>query len=193
MALAFGAPIARELGDVAQARRLSSRGLALSGESGYYFLAGPFAVRGRLGGGQVGRAGHRPRPDSGRARLARRDRIAGEPGYFLSYLAEALLLAGRIDEGIAAVDEALALSHTTFTRNYEAELQRLRGELLLAGGQAESPRRTSGPRWPAPANRARSCSSGVPPRASPACRWRAASAAPRRPPSPDAKPTAPRV
>jgi predicted ATPase len=55
-------------------------------------------------------------------------------------LAEAYLRDRRVDAGMAAIDEALALMQRTGERFWEAELQRLHGELLLAAGAAESVR-----------------------------------------------------
>jgi len=49
----------------------------------------------------------------------------------LGLLAEALHAASRPDEGLAVVAEALAIADTTGERWYQAELYRLRGELLL--------------------------------------------------------------
>jgi len=51
---------------------------------------------------------------------------------FLALLAEAYAEAGRIPEGLAVVDEALAWVDKTAERNCEAELYRLKAELLLA-------------------------------------------------------------
>jgi adenylate cyclase len=54
-----------------------------------------------------------------------------ERPYGLGLHAEALLAAGRIDEGLIAVDEALAIiARRARTFFWEAELHRLRGELL---------------------------------------------------------------
>ena len=50
----------------------------------------------------------------------------------LSLLAEACLLAGKTEEGLEAAERALALVERTGARPNEAELHRLRGELLLA-------------------------------------------------------------
>jgi predicted ATPase len=52
----------------------------------------------------------------------------------LAFLAELYVRARRIDEGLRAVDEALAHIERHDERNHEAELHRLRGELLV--GQA---------------------------------------------------------
>jgi predicted ATPase len=52
----------------------------------------------------------------------------------LGALAEAQAMEGRPDEGLVTLDEALALVAETDERYCEAELHRLRGELLLARG-----------------------------------------------------------
>ena len=51
--------------------------------------------------------------------------------YFLVLLAEALGKAGRTEEGLSALAEALALVDKTGERFYEAELYRLKGTLTL--------------------------------------------------------------
>jgi TOMM system kinase/cyclase fusion protein len=51
--------------------------------------------------------------------------------YWLTYLIEVYLHVGRIQEGLATVEEALGLSSTQLDVYYDAELYRLRGELLL--------------------------------------------------------------
>jgi len=50
---------------------------------------------------------------------------------FLGLLAEACGRAGQVEEGLRALHEALEALQTTEERMYEAELHRLRGELLL--------------------------------------------------------------
>jgi predicted ATPase len=52
--------------------------------------------------------------------------------YHLSLLAEALHGSGRSEEALAAADEALAVVRETEERWWEADLHRLRGELLLS-------------------------------------------------------------
>jgi predicted ATPase len=52
--------------------------------------------------------------------------------YHLSLLAEALHRSGRSEEGLQAVDEALAMVEETEERWWEADLHRLRGDLLLS-------------------------------------------------------------
>jgi predicted ATPase len=55
----------------------------------------------------------------------------------LSLLADACLEMGRIEEGLSAVREALAGGEATAVRYYEAEMYRLKGELLLAAGEPD--------------------------------------------------------
>ena len=52
--------------------------------------------------------------------------------YFLALLAEVYGKAGQAEEGLSALSEALTLVNKTGERFYEAELYRLKGELLLA-------------------------------------------------------------
>ena len=49
---------------------------------------------------------------------------------------DACCKAGRIDEGLAALTEAFAFVEQTGERIYEAELYRLKGELLLQQSRA---------------------------------------------------------
>jgi predicted ATPase len=51
--------------------------------------------------------------------------------YFLALLAEAYGKGGRVEEGLTVLTEALALVDKTGERMYEAELYRLKGELIL--------------------------------------------------------------
>lgn len=56
---------------------------------------------------------------------------------FLALLGEALAAAGRLEEGLRAVDEGFAHAERTLERGYLAELHRVRGELLrLSGSEA---------------------------------------------------------
>lgn len=64
---------------------------------------------------------------------------------FLAILADACGRAGRIDEGLAALDDALQLAERTGLHCWDAELHRVRGTLLLCaaavtGGRAEERR-----------------------------------------------------
>jgi tetratricopeptide (TPR) repeat protein len=55
----------------------------------------------------------------------------GRPHY-LALLAEAYGRAGQVEDGLSALEEALAVAHTNGDCVHEAELYRLKGELLLA-------------------------------------------------------------
>ncbi len=58
--------------------------------------------------------------------------------YYLSLLAQVYEKAGRIEEGLVALDEALFEARTHNERWWDAELHRLRGELLLMSGAEPS-------------------------------------------------------
>jgi predicted ATPase len=58
----------------------------------------------------------------------------------LTLLAEACLEAGRIEEGLSATQEGLAETEETEVRLYEAEFNRLEGELLLASKEFDGSR-----------------------------------------------------
>jgi predicted ATPase len=55
-------------------------------------------------------------------------------GYYLALLAEALEEAGRREEALQTLSEALAFASQTRERYFESELYRLRGEALLNVG-----------------------------------------------------------
>ena len=57
--------------------------------------------------------------------------------YFLALLAETLGKAGRTDEGLCLLEEALAVTDRNSEHFYESELYRLRGELLLQQSMAQ--------------------------------------------------------
>jgi len=48
---------------------------------------------------------------------------------YLALLAEALALVGKIEEGLATLDDALAQAAVSGEKGYNAEIHRLRGEL----------------------------------------------------------------
>ncbi|HSF31480.1 MAG TPA: adenylate/guanylate cyclase domain-containing protein [Candidatus Tectomicrobia bacterium] len=67
--------------------------------------------------------------------------------HFLSTLAQAYGKVGRVDEGLRVLEEAQAISHKNAERRFEAELLRIRGELLLqqiaGAGLKPTPREAS--------------------------------------------------
>jgi tetratricopeptide (TPR) repeat protein len=86
------------------------------------------------------------RADEGVAQLtdaiASMDRIkAGlQRATYLAHLAEALLAAGRYEEGLRAIDEGFMASERTLEGCYLAELHRVRGELLDRLGRDDEAR-----------------------------------------------------
>ena len=54
---------------------------------------------------------------------------------WLAHLGEALGRADKIDDGLRALDEGLGLAGSTGERCYEAELRRIKGQLLRQKGQ----------------------------------------------------------
>ena len=58
--------------------------------------------------------------------------------YYGALLAGACEIAGQVEEGLAALDEALQIVERTGERWFEAELHRHKGQLLLQKGHAEA-------------------------------------------------------
>jgi predicted ATPase len=56
---------------------------------------------------------------------------------FLALIAEACDKANRVDEGLTVLDQALGVVRDRAERFYEAELHRLKGELVLRGNPAD--------------------------------------------------------
>ena len=56
--------------------------------------------------------------------------------YYAALLAEAYRKAGQTVEGLNVVTEALARAHQSGARHYDAELYRIKGELLLAASRS---------------------------------------------------------
>jgi predicted ATPase len=117
--------------DVSETRELADALLALAAEQGFAFHRAAGSV---LQGWALAEQGH------GEAGLAQiRQGLAASGviplfvrGYFLALLAEACGKAGKVEEGLAALAEALRAIENTGIGFYEPELHRLRGELLLA-------------------------------------------------------------
>jgi predicted ATPase len=63
--------------------------------------------------------------------------------YFLALLAEAYGQAGQCEVGLTVLAEAVTLVATTEERWWEAELHRLKGELLLQGPRPDIPQATA--------------------------------------------------
>ncbi len=136
-ALSFAAMLHQLRGDVAFCRERAEAALALATEQLLPYWAAHATVLGgwalvKEGQAAEGLARLRAGLDAGRATGSK---VRGPQ--WLALLAEACLAAGRIEEGLSAVREALAEVEETAARYYEAELNRLEGELLLACEQPE--------------------------------------------------------
>jgi class 3 adenylate cyclase/predicted ATPase len=113
------------------AQENAESGIALAAEHG---LADPLACATILHGWAMAKQG---RNEEGVAQLL--EGLAGRRAtgsalnrpHWLSLLAEARGEAGRLDEGLSALMEALAWADEHEDRHYEAEIHRLKGELLL--------------------------------------------------------------
>jgi class 3 adenylate cyclase/tetratricopeptide (TPR) repeat protein len=134
-ALLFEMILWHELRETEQVDRVAGRLLALANEQDFPFF-------GSLAGCGLGWVASQRGDPAGAAQIQAGLDLqwtlgAKLPrGYYLSYLIDAQLTAGRIPEGLAAVREALAMAETQLDVFYDAEILRLEGELLRASGDA---------------------------------------------------------
>jgi TOMM system kinase/cyclase fusion protein len=117
--------------EVQTVREWAEAGIALAEEQGFpFWWAWAAVLRGwalaMLGQGEEGTAQMRQGLDVLRAIDAKMGQT-----YLQALLVEALEEGGQIEEGLAVLNEALSLVDKTGERFYEAELHRLKGELLL--------------------------------------------------------------
>jgi predicted ATPase/class 3 adenylate cyclase len=125
-------------GDADATRELAASLLTLSREHGFqrHMLTGRIldaSVQAKHGRDVAAIA--RLRQDIGEYRASGNEQYAP---YFLLLLAAAHLAQGETDEGLGAIAEALRTADVTAARLWEAELHRLRGELLLARDRADA-------------------------------------------------------
>jgi predicted ATPase len=115
--------------DIATVCARSNDCVALASEHGFAALA----AQGRILQGWAD--AQRGEPTAGIARI--RDSLAAYEAtggrlskpIFLTLLAEALALAGKIEEALATLDDALARAAVSGAKGWDAEIHRLRGEL----------------------------------------------------------------
>ncbi len=137
LALSLVAYIHQLRGEDALCLERSEAALALASEQMLPFYAAHALV---LGGWALVKAGQ---PGEGLRRLCAGIDAARAMGarlltlYSLPVLAEACLAAGRVEEGLSAAREALAKAEEIEFRFYEAELDRLEGELVLASAEPD--------------------------------------------------------
>ena len=120
-------------GEWREAARMATRAADLSNEYGFPLWSGTaLVIRGRAlveqGEGERGLAEIREGLD-----VLRRARIRLAASLWFSLLAEACLRLDHLDEGLAATDAGLTHCRDTAARLFEAELWRVRGELILRG------------------------------------------------------------
>jgi predicted ATPase len=105
--------------------------LALSSEHGFPYLGAIATVRYGWGLARLGRVEEGIADiHQGLAALRATGTELSQP-YHLALLAEAYGRGGQIEAGLCALEEALVAADQHAERLYEAELQRLKGELLL--------------------------------------------------------------
>ncbi len=136
VALHFAAVVHQLRRDAPRTRACAESSAAIAAEHGFSFwLAGGAVMSGWALG--VGGAA-----DEGVSRLRRGLRDWQATGsvtyrtYYLGLLAEVLGGQGQVEEGCRVLGEALALARQTGEGLYEAELYRLRGEMLLRTASA---------------------------------------------------------
>jgi predicted ATPase len=120
------------------AQKAAERAIALSAEHGFTFW---LAVATILRGWAIAEQGHQeegiPQIQEGLAALRATGTEISRP-YWLSLLAEACIESSLLDDGLSALAEALAVANETEGRGYEAEIYRLKGELLLRQGDSNA-------------------------------------------------------
>ena len=143
--LSFAAELHQCRGEGPAVQGRAEAAIALSTEQGFAYwlaygtillgwaLAEQAYLSGRQGQGEEGIAQVRQGLAAYRATGAN----LGQP-YFLALLAEAYEEVGQTEEGLIVLAEALAVVHKTGEHRYEAELYRLKGELILAQSRVQS-------------------------------------------------------
>jgi len=133
-ALGFGAAMHHDAGELGAALDLATRVEEIAVKHGFpFWLAVAMVVRGRS-------VFARGETDAGLGRINEGLGLFRAIGaktpypYYLSYLVEALLEAGRLDEALHAVDEALAMTKKNVDRCFRPELYRLKAEAMAKLG-----------------------------------------------------------
>jgi predicted ATPase len=118
---------------ISEAQELGSEAVTVGGEHGLPAMSGFGLI---LQGWSLAQLGQ----DEGAVESIRKGiEVVGYLSYrpiFLGLLAEALALSGKIEGGLAVLADALALAESSGARGNDAELHRLRGDLL---GRLPSP------------------------------------------------------
>jgi predicted ATPase len=118
--------------DVRCVERPANENATISGEHGFPLGLGLAHCDVQLGGA----AAHQGQGADGIDRMRRGVAALTNTGaqlwqpFYLGLVAEALAFAGEVEEGIAELDQAIARSNESEERWWDAELHRLRGDLL---------------------------------------------------------------
>ncbi|CAG2153228.1 hypothetical protein LMG31506_04776 [Cupriavidus yeoncheonensis] len=131
LALVHATVVHQYLGEARHAQECAEAAIALASEQGFpYWLAWATVLRGwalvEHGSSEEGVVQMR----EGLTAYQATGSVHGRP-YFLALLAQGCASNGQAQAGLDVLDDALAIAGSTGERYYEAELHRLKGELLL--------------------------------------------------------------
>jgi class 3 adenylate cyclase/predicted ATPase len=138
LALSFSSWLHQFRGDIDRVRECAAAAIAVSHEHGFEFWLGWNAV---LQGWAVSASGN---SRAGTRRILegiKQWRATGSElgkSYFLALLAESHLQSGDFEEGLIVIDEAFQFSEVTGERFWDAELHRVKGELLAGLRQPDA-------------------------------------------------------
>jgi predicted ATPase/class 3 adenylate cyclase len=136
-ALGLAAPIMHDMTDLAAAGAMAGQMLEIGVQNDFhYWIATALCVAGwvRCRMGDADGAGMM---EQGLVMFRAIGSLLVYP-YFLTYLIEAHLAAGRIEEGLRRADEALQIATEGLNISFVSEMRRLKGHLLLAAGSASA-------------------------------------------------------
>lgn len=138
LALVWAAWLRQFRREVPSTQELAQAAIRLCSEHGYPLWRPMGAI---LHGWALSESGQKPEERIAQMRQGLADLRATGAGLwqpcFLALIAEACSKVNRIDEGLTVLDQALGVVRERAERFYEAELHRLRGELLLRCNPAE--------------------------------------------------------
>jgi predicted ATPase len=139
VAWGFSANLAHDLGEASAAVEVTEKAIALATRQKLYFWLGPATCSHGWARVQLGDAEQGIGEIQQGLGLMQAIGVRTSYPYHLSFLVEAHLGRGAVDEGLAAADEGIGLCRTLLDCFYEPEFHRLRGELLrLRGDVAEA-------------------------------------------------------
>jgi TOMM system kinase/cyclase fusion protein len=135
VAWGFSANLAHDLGEAAAALEVTEKAIALATRQKLYFWLGPATCSHGWARVQHGDAEQGIGEIQQGLGLMQAIGVRTSYPYHLSFLVEAHLGKGAIDDGLAAADEGIGMCQTLLDCFYEPEFHRLRGELLRLRGE----------------------------------------------------------